>query len=286
MAAQNTRNPHPDFKEVERTRPDWDSSSSFRYSKTASPEWQFGNGPNHTHASAGSGPTTNHISIDPYAPGRPAGLNYKFLISSVVPRPIAFLSTISADGQRNLAPFSYFNMVNHDPPMFCIGFSRGLDDGKDSLRNLASTKECVINIISEGFIEAANATCVNAPAGTSEWEISGLTPVNDTVTVKVPRVKEAVVSIEGIVDSIREFDSKAKPGTKSGALVVIEGTRFWAREDAINEEHSIVDPEVLRPMSRLGGITYGRTTEAIEIPRLDFEKDIGGAEGYAKLVKK
>ncbi|KKF93028.1 hypothetical protein CFO_g4622 [Ceratocystis platani] len=264
MAAQNTRNPHPDFKEVERTRPDWDSSSSFRYSKTASPEWQFGNGPNHTHASAGSGPTTNHISIDPYAPGRPAGLNYKFLIT----------------------PFSYFNMVNHDPPMFCIGFSRGLDDGKDSLRNLASTKECVINIISEGFIEAANATCVNAPAGTSEWEISGLTPVNDTVTVKVPRVKEAVVSIEGIVDSIREFDSKAKLGTKSGALVVIEGTRFWAREDAINEEHSIVDPEVLRPMSRLGGITYGRTTEAIEIPRLDFEKDIGGAEGYAKLVKK
>ncbi|KAL5612732.1 hypothetical protein BROUX41_004183 [Berkeleyomyces rouxiae] len=286
MAAQNTHNPHPDFKEVEGSRPDWDAGSSFRYSKTVAPDWAFGTGANASHASAGRGPSTGHVSIDPHAPGRPAGLNYKFLISSVVPRPIAFLSTVSSDGQRNLAPFSYFNMVNHDPPMFTIGFSRGLAEGKDSLRNLADTKECVINIISEGFIEAANAACVNAPAGISEWEIAGLTPVDDTETVKVPRVKEAVVSIEGIVDSIREFDSKTKPGTKSGAVVIIEGTRFWAREDAVNEEHSIVDPNVLRPMSRLGGITYGRTVEAIEIPRIDFEKDVGGTEGYAKLSKK
>ncbi|KKA26829.1 hypothetical protein TD95_000770 [Thielaviopsis punctulata] len=277
---------HPDFKLVEGSRPDWDSTSAFHYTKTVAPDWTAGSGANASHARTGSGPDTPHIAIDPHAAGRPSGFNYKFLISSVVPRPIAFLATRSADGTRNLAPFSYFNMMNHDPPMFAIGFSRGLVDGKDSLRNLAASRECTINIISEGFVEAANAACVNAPAGVSEWEIAGLTPLDDCKTVAVSRVKEAVVSIEGKVDSIREFESKANPGTKSGAIVLIEGTQFWAREDAINEEQNMVDPKILRPISRLGGITYGRTTDVIEIPRPDFDRDIGGMDGYNRLVKK
>ncbi|KAJ1303661.1 hypothetical protein OPQ81_008089 [Rhizoctonia solani] len=66
-------------------------------------------------------------------------------------------------------------------------------------------------------------------------------------------------------------------------MAVLEGTRFWVREDAINEERNIIDPAVLRPMSRLGGITYGRTVEGIELPRPVFEKDVGGMEAYKKL---
>lgn len=85
-------------------------------------------------------------------------------------------------------------------------------------------------------------------------------------------MKEAIFSIEGKLFSTTEFESKATPGKKTGVLAVIEGVRFWVREDAINEDRNIIDPGVLRPISRLGGITYGRTVEAVELPRPDFEK--------------
>ncbi|PKS10290.1 hypothetical protein jhhlp_002041 [Lomentospora prolificans] len=277
--AVNNHNPHPDFKKVEASREDFDRNAKFHITKTINPSWKFGEGANDTHTEG------KHISIDPYEPGRSANFNYKLLISSIIPRPIAFLSTRSASGETNLAPFSYFGLVNHDPPLFAVSFVCSVKSAKDSLRNLVESKECVINIISEGFVEAANSCSVNAPAGASEWAVSGLTPVMDCVDVKCARAKEAVFAVEGKLESVREFESKTTPGKISSVLAVIEGTRFWVREDAINAEKNIVDPAVLRPMSRLGGIMYGRTTEAFEITRPDFEKDIGGREGYEALAK-
>ncbi|KAI1451874.1 hypothetical protein F4805DRAFT_463345 [Annulohypoxylon moriforme] len=278
------RNPHPDFDGVQASRPDWDKESRFRYTKTADPSWTLGSGANGTRApDAGD---KKHVCIDPYEPGRPAPFNYKLMISGIVPRPIGFISSQSADGKiKNLAPFSYFNMVNHDPPLFVVGIASGIANPKDTLRNLVESKECVVNIIGEDFVEAANVTSVDSPYDVSEWDISGLTPAFDTVDVKAPRVKEAVFSVECKLESVREFESKATPGKKSGSLVVLEGTRFWVREDALNEERNLIDPEVLRPISRLGGITYGRVTEAVEILRPSFEKDVGGREGYEKLKK-
>lgn len=126
-------------------------------------------------------------------------------------------------------------------------------------------------MISEHFIEAANATSINAPYGVSEWAISGLHPAPCS-TVKASRVKEAVFSIEGKLIETKEFESKATPGKKTGVLAIIEGTRFWAREDAVNEDRNLIDPAVLRPISRLGGITYGTTSHGMEIPRPDFEE--------------
>ncbi|KAJ4268803.1 hypothetical protein NW762_002872 [Fusarium torreyae] len=278
------RNPHPDFKKVEASRPEWDTASEFRYTKTVNPDWKFGDGANELDKESDD---KKHVAIDPHEPGRAAGFNYKLLISAIVPRPIAFVSSQAADGtSKNLAPFSYFNMMAHDPPMFVVGFSSGLAAAKDTLRNINDSGECVINIISEPFIEAANSTSANAPYGASEWDISGLTPSFDCETVKAARVREAIVSIECKLDMIKEFDSKARPGNKSGAMAVFEGTRFWVREDALNEDKNLVDPNVLRPVSRLGGITYGRVTEALEIPRPDFEKDVGGQEGFEKIQNK
>ncbi|KAI1879752.1 hypothetical protein JX265_002706 [Neoarthrinium moseri] len=281
--AEIKRNPHPDFKKVEASRPDWDRDASFRFTKTAAPGWKFGDGANGLYpAPAGA----KHVEIDPYEPGRPAPFNYKLLISSIVPRPIGFVSTRSPDGGTvNLAPFSYFNMVNHDPPLFVLGFASGLEAPKDTLKNLVESKECTVNIISEGFVEAANAASVDAPYGASEWDVSGLTPVHDCRDVKAARVGEAVFSVECKLESAREFQSRATPGKTTGCMVVLEGTRFWVREDALNEEKNLVDPAVLRPISRLGGITYGRLTEAMEITRPVFAKDVGGMEGYDKLKK-
>lgn len=149
------RNPHPDFKKVEASRQPWDKDLKWNMKQTSHPDWQLGGGANDGGASL----KIPHVEIDPYEEGRPAVFNYKLLISAIIPRPVGFVSTRSLNGSStNLAPFSYFQLINHDPPLFALGYSGGLDNAKDSLKNLMETGECVINIISEHFIEAANAT--------------------------------------------------------------------------------------------------------------------------------
>lgn len=186
----------------------------------------------------------NHVEIDPYEDGRPATFNYKLLISAIIPRPIGFISTRSKDGSStNLAPFSYSQVVNHDPPIFIVGYAGGFDKAKDSLKNLSESEECVFNIISEHYLEAANACSVNAPYGISEWAITGLTP-GDCKHVKASRVKEAIFSVECKLVETKEFESRAEPGKKTGVLAILEGVRFWAREDALNEEKNLIDPDV------------------------------------------
>ena len=257
------RNPHSDFGKIEASRPDWDDSKSWTYTKTRQPGWKYGSGGNDGGASL----EKEHVDVDPYAEGRPAAYNYKLLISGIIPRPIGFLSTRSKDGSStNLSPFSYTQVINHDPPIFIVGFSGGFDNAKDSLRNLIESEECTINIISEHFLEAANATSINSPYGTSEWAISGLHPA-PCKDVRCSRVKEAVFSIEGKLFDTKEFASRANPKKKTGVMAIIEGIRFWVREDAINKDRNLIDPNILKPMSRLGGITYARTLEGIEIPR-------------------
>ncbi|MCJ1476167.1 hypothetical protein MMC13_004832 [Lambiella insularis] len=261
------RNPHPDFGKVQASRPVWPEYPEREFTKTKDPDWKPGQGGN----DGGESLRKDHVEIDPYQEGRSAALNYKLLISAIIPRFVGFVSTRSKDGEStNLAPFSYTTVVNHDPPIFVVGYSGGYDNAKDSLKNLMDTKECVINVISEHFIEAANYTSINAPFGVSEWSVSGLHPAACS-TVKASRVKEAIFSIEGKLIETKEFESRATPGKKTSVLAIIEGTRFWAREDAINSERSALDPAVLRPISRLGGISYGRTTGFFELTRPDFE---------------
>jgi flavin reductase (DIM6/NTAB) family NADH-FMN oxidoreductase RutF len=263
------RNPHGDFKAVEASRPPFDKNTSFHYTQTPKPDWKTGSGANDT-----SSLTKSHRSIDPYEEGRPVVHNYKMLISAIVPRPIGFTSTISGDGEStNLAPFSYFNMVNHDPPIFVLGFAGGMDRAKDTLKNLLETKEAVINIISEEYIEAANFTAINAPSGVSEWSFSGLTPEKSKL-VRPNRVKEAVFSIEAKLVDTTEWTSKSPntPGKKTGVTAFLEGVNFWVREDAIDKDGVLVDPAVIKPISRLGGITYARTTQAFELPRPDYNE--------------
>lgn len=297
MSDKIIRNPHPDFKKVEASRPAWDLNSKLRFIQTPLPSWTPGSGPNQLANQSATG-SEKHVSINPTDPERPSTFNYKLLISAITPRPIAFISSYLPDAkdpddrsldEGNLAPFSYFNVINHDPPLFTVGFASPVAEDsikKDTLRNVLASHECVVNIISEHFLEAANATSVNAPMDVDEWAVSGLTKVWDCETVpRCPRIKEAIFSIECRVEAVQEFESRREPGRKTGTLVVLEGTRFWVREDAINEEKNIVDPAVLRPVSRLGGITYGRTTEVMELPRPDFEKDIGGYKGVEKAGK-
>lgn len=255
-----------DFGKVQASRPDFRREREVTFTKPPSPEWKQGDGANDGGASL----KKNHVEIDPYEEGRESASNYKLLISGIVPRPIGLISTRSKDGSStNLAPFSYSQVINHDPPLFVVGFVGAFEKAKDSLRNLSETGECVINIISEHFVEAANSTAINAPYGVSEWDVSGLHQAPGSV-VQAARVKESLFSIEGKLVETREFESRATPGKKTGVMAVIEGVRFWVRDDAINDDKNLIDLKVLKPISRLGGVSYGRTTEAMEIPRPNF----------------
>jgi flavin reductase (DIM6/NTAB) family NADH-FMN oxidoreductase RutF len=257
----------PEFEKLQASRPDFRQDAEVTYTKSPNPTWKEGDGAN----DGGESLKKDHVEIDPNEEGRPMASNYKLLISGMAPRPIALISTQSLDGKTtNLAPFSYAQVICHDPPLFTVGFAGSMEKAKDTMKNLNESKECVINIISEHFVEAANSTSVDAPYGVSEWEYSGLHQAPTSV-VKPARVKESILSIEGKLVETREFESRQTPGKKTGVLAIIEGVRFWVRDDAINEEKSMIDLKVLKPISRLGGISYGRTTEAMEIPRPQYQ---------------
>lgn len=209
--------------------------------------------------------------------------NYQLLISGI-PRPISFISTVSPDGARNLSPFSYFQVVDHDPPIFVVGFSARASRPKDTRRNLTETGECVINVVSESMIEAVNATSLDVPYGTSEWELSGLTAAPST-TVAPERVQDAIFSIEGRLLEMKELDYggiHAREGKPSGALAIIQATRFWVREDALDQGCKSIDLDKLRPLVQLGGISYGRVRETFELPRPRLEDELRDMEKGVK----
>lgn len=272
--------PHAPFKEVEASRPPWDSSAHPHYTQTINPSYTLGSGayrPDNENNKPSS-----HITIDPNETSRQPVTNYKLLISAIVPRPIGFISTRSADGSStNVSPFSFFNIITADPPIFVFGVNGkklGTSVGKDTFTNLSETGECVINIISEDFIDAANMACIDAPYGVSEFDVTGLTRGEDTKQVRAPRVKEAVFSIEAKVVEKRDFYSKRDPTKVSSTMFTVEGVQFWAREDALNPEKSALEMEKLRPVSRLGGISYARVTDMFELPRPAWETDISAEE--------
>ncbi|KAF3912171.1 hypothetical protein ABW21_db0207028 [Orbilia brochopaga] len=256
---------HPPFKQVEDSRPDWEDLE-WRMTKTIDPNWKPGTGANDD-----SGKGVKKVEIDPYAPGRLPRDNYKLMISAITPRFIGFISTVSKDGKTtNLAPFSYTTMVNSDPPIMVVGISSGMENKKDTLQNILDTGELVINVISEWFLEAANYTSIDAPLGTSEFALSGLTPLPST-KVKPPHVAESAFSIEAKLVSHHPWFSPTT-GKNTAVTIFAQGVNFHVREDmwVPGNEGSLVDIAKLKPVSRLGGIMYGRTTGGCEIPRAEL----------------
>ncbi|KAJ4266161.1 hypothetical protein NW762_004141 [Fusarium torreyae] len=273
--------PVTNFEETIADRPDFDKSNKpIEVTKSPTPSWSFGEG-----VRDGQSPAVNdkvHQEIDPYSPDRSVGQNYRLLISGIAPRPIGFISTLSKDGKtKNLSPFSYFQVVDHDPPMFIVSFSSRYGPVKDTYQNLKDTGECVINTVSENMIEAVSASSIDAPYGVSEWDITGLTEA-PTTTVKPSRVKESVLSIEGTVVDIKEFEGH-EPGMSSAAICLIKATRFWVQEDAANADFSHIELEKLRPIAQLGGMSYGRISSTFELPRTRWADEQPKSELLTKL---
>jgi flavin reductase (DIM6/NTAB) family NADH-FMN oxidoreductase RutF len=262
------------------SKPPWKPTQPVSVTGSPKPNWSYGSGAN----DGGECLSKVHIEIDPFAEGRLMFHNYSLLVSGIVPRPIGFVSTISKTGKQNLAPFSYFQCVDYDPPVFVIGFSGRPDRPKDTLTNLEETGECSINIVSEHMIEAVNVTSLDAPRGTSEWAISGLHQAPSS-TVKPPRVQEAVFSIEGRLIEAVEYKTSRPAVRNKGKLAIIEVTRFWAREDAIDEERKTLDLNVLKPVGQRGGKSYARVSDTFEVERLSWKQVMASnGEGLSELT--
>ena len=201
-------------------------------------------------------------------PDLPYSEFYNLLISSVVPRPIAWVSTVNAAGQPNLAPFSFFNAVCADPPL--LAFAPGLrrprqpnavhGEAKDTLRNVRETKEFVVNVVTYELAEAMNLTSGEYDASVNEFELAKLTPQPSKI-VRAPRVAESPVSFECKLHQIFDFSS----APTGGSLVIGKIVSIYI-DDAHLKEGKL-DRDSLDLVGRMGGIQYTRTTQRFEMVR-------------------
>ena len=188
---------------------------------------------------------------------------HKLMIGSIVPRPIAFVSTLSKDGLENLAPFSYFNGICSNPPsiMFCPA-RRGYDGKtKDTLNNIRDTEEFAVNIVSEDFAEQMVSTSTDFEPEVNEFEVSGLTPV-PCQKIAPPKVAEAKISFECKLNKIIPVGNEG-PG---GGFVIIGTIVLFHIDDDVYED-GYINLGKLRPIGRLAGNMYTRTTDKLEIIR-------------------
>jgi flavin reductase (DIM6/NTAB) family NADH-FMN oxidoreductase RutF len=187
---------------------------------------------------------------------------YKLMIGSIVPRPIALVSSVDESNVRNLAPFSYFTACSANPPvvLFCPMLRPRPPMAKDTLRNIMATREFVVNIVSEEFVERMNATAAQVGPEVDEFELSGLTPLASEL-IKPARVAESHVQMEcRLLQVVHVSD---QPG--GGSVVLGEVLRFHVDEGFI--ENFRIDPDKLRAVGRMAGSTYARTTDRFELER-------------------
>jgi flavin reductase (DIM6/NTAB) family NADH-FMN oxidoreductase RutF len=191
-------------------------------------------------------------------PDEVVGGMYHLLNSTIVPRPIAWVSSISADGVPNLAPHSYTTVLSPDPPIVCF-VSVGV---KDTLRNVSATREFVYHIASDDLCERLNMSAADFPPEISEFDWAGLTPIpSDLVTS--PRVEEAPIAYEAQVVDIQRI------GQTQNYMIAGEIIRVHVAERVLTGTR--VDPEKLRPLARLAGSQFARPGEVFSMERPKYQ---------------
>jgi flavin reductase (DIM6/NTAB) family NADH-FMN oxidoreductase RutF len=199
------------------------------------------------------------LSIDPHT--NTERENYKLLIGSIIPRPIAFVTTQSKDGIINGAPFSYFNIVSSNPPMISLSIQRSAGKQKDTARNIIETKEFVVHIVDEQNVEKVNQTAASLPPDQSEIELAQLTPV-PSVKISVPGVKEAKIRMECILEHSLELGGADSPGCD---FIIGKVVQFHI--DSNLYENGRIDPKGLSAVSRLAGTNYAKIGDMFSIER-------------------
>jgi flavin reductase (DIM6/NTAB) family NADH-FMN oxidoreductase RutF len=200
------------------------------------------------------------VKIDPAAISADAA--YFWQIATIVPRPIAWVSTVNEDGSHNLAPFSFFMGVGAEPPMLAIsigGHARnGVEEPKDTWRNIARTGELVVNIATEELAAHMNASSAEVAYGVDEFVLAGVTKLASE-RVAPPRVAESPVSMECRLERLLEL------GRGRDALVIAEILLWHVHDDLL--VNGRLDQHRLHTIGRMGGALYTRTRDLFEMKR-------------------
>jgi flavin reductase (DIM6/NTAB) family NADH-FMN oxidoreductase RutF len=186
---------------------------------------------------------------------------YGLMISTLVPRPIAWVSTVSAAGVPNLAPFSFFNGVSARPPIVSIAVGRTSEGDKDTTRNVRETKEFVVNMVDRTCAEAMVVSSGAYPPDANEFELAGVTAV-PSEEVAPSRVGESPIHYECLA-----VDLIDRPGGSETTLILGRVLRFHVARRV--QTGGRVDAGLLDPLARLGGPHYATLGEAFELPRPD-----------------
>lgn len=187
---------------------------------------------------------------------------YRLLVSAIVPRPIAFVTTIDEKDVINLAPFSFFNGVSSNPPCLVFSVARKSDGSKkDTLLNLEKNGEFVVNSTEEGIAEQANAASEAFPYGVSELAQVGLDSIPSS-WVKPPRIKQSAIHIECRVEQIVEIGGADAGGA---SLVIGRILGIHVADHVLHEGQ--ISYEKLRPLARLGGSEWLRGGEIFRMKR-------------------
>lgn len=200
------------------------------------------------------------ISIDPAL--QEDRDNYKLLIGSVVPRPIALVTTLTEDGILNAAPFSYFSIISSTPPLLSVSVQRKNGQMKDTARNAIRQGELVLHIVDESNVEAANQAAASFPPEESEVTAAGLTPVNSEA-VRVPGIAEAKFRMECVLEHAFELGGNGEePGCD---LLIARVVRFQVAEEIIHSGR--IDAQKLAPVSRMAGEYYSTLGQLFSLER-------------------
>jgi flavin reductase (DIM6/NTAB) family NADH-FMN oxidoreductase RutF len=190
---------------------------------------------------------------------------YKLLCATIVPRPIALVTSVGSDGVVNAAPFSFFNVFSEDPPLIVLGLQHKPEEArKDTTRNIAETGVFVVNLVDEALAEGMNVCAIDFPPDVSEIEGAGLALLPG-VDVAVPRIAQAPFALE-----CRRTVSLAFGPQRE--LLVGEVIRLHAREGLIDPTRLRVDADAYHPVGRLFGDGYARQRDRFDLTRGTYEE--------------
>ncbi len=187
--------------------------------------------------------------------------NYKLLIGSIIPRPIAFVTTLTNGGIINGAPFSYFNVVASNPPLLSLSIGRSNGRQKDTARNILDKKEFVIHIVDEQNVEKVNQTAAGLPCDQSEIDHVGFTPAA-SLKVSVPGIKESKIRIECVLEKYLELGDGEAPVCD---FIIGRAVQFHIDDEIFHNGR--VDPQGLAAVGRLAGHDYAKIGEIFTLER-------------------
>jgi len=188
---------------------------------------------------------------------------YNILVCAVVPRPIAFVTSMNSQHVVNAAPYSFFNALTGSPPLIMISVGRKNGQMKHTAENILHQKEFVVNLVTDELVHSMNISSADFPEGISEIEQAELTLIDSTV-IRTPRIAASKVSCECVLHKHFEI------GNGPTDLIIGEVVQFHIKEEVYS--NGTIDQEKFKPIARMGGNYYSRSTDLFELERPTYQK--------------